>query len=219
MQLNAHIKKWFFDRRRVIQMVDRDTLRFLRNAGGFGRRVARNSQKRKGKARKPPKNGNGKAYAKWQAEMLSQPASAPGTPPNVHSDDSVRTFKNILFAFDSNAKSVTVGVVLLQRKRSGISLPGLMERGGEQKIREKMVSFTDEEIVDGPAGRDSKGKFTKAPRRIVKGRRWVPMGSGKARPGQPVRMRNAKYPARPIMAPAREKTIKKFPKLWFSEVA
>jgi hypothetical protein len=191
--INARIKRFFFDRALVKNTVRADILRFLRHAGGFARKVARAGQKRVGKARKPPKNMNGRAFEKWQREVTEQPASTPPNPPNVHSDDAVRTLKNIIFAYDTNT-SVIVGVQLLrtvkQINSNETPVPGLMERGGQKEVVEKLVSG---------------------------GRKWVPL-RGRARPGQPTRKRMAKYPKRPIMEPARKATIKKFGQLWFSEV-
>ena len=206
-------KQFFFDRQKVLAAVDKDQLRFLRNAGGFTRKAARNSMKRRGKARKPPKNMNGRSYAKWQDEVLKQPSSPAGSPPFVHTDNDTVSLKNILFVFGGK-DSVVVGPVGLNGGRG--RFPALHEYGGSQPVREKLASFTDEVTIDGPAGRDSKGKFTKAPRKIVKGRRWVPAGRRPARPGQPTRTRQAQYPARPFMAPAVAKTRTKFKNLWFS---
>lgn len=191
--INARIKRFFFDRAIVKNTVRADILRFLRHAGGYARKVARAGQKRKGKARKPPKNMNGRSYQKWLDEIANTPASPAGSPPYAHSDDSVRTLKNILFAYDTDT-SLVVGVQLLRTVKkinsSETPVPGLMEHGGQKQVVEKLVSG---------------------------GRRWVPF-RGKARPGQPTRKRMATYPKRPIMAPARTATIKKFGQLWFSEV-
>jgi len=208
-------KQFFFDQQKVIDQVGKDRARFLRNIGRYVQRTARNSMKRKGKARKPPKNMNGRGYERWLLEVQNQPASPAGSPPFVHTDSAITTLKNILFAFGGK-DSVIVGPVGLNGNRG--SLPALHEYGGSQQIREKLVSFTDEVIIDGPAGRDSKGKFTKAPRKIVKGRRWAPLGKRGARPGQPTRRRNATYPARPFTGPAVAKTRSnsKFKDLWFS---
>lgn len=191
--ISAKMKKFFFDRKLVKDLVDKDTLRFLRNAGGFGRKVARNSMKRKGKARKRPKSESGAAFAKWQREIMFQPASPPGTPPFAHSDDENRSLKKILFALDTsngNNYGVLVGPVGLKTARQVLSneigVPELMERGGKKRIVEKRV-----------------------------GGKWMPL-NGRARPGQPTRTRMANYPARPYMGPAKEATQKKFPQLWFS---
>lgn len=177
-------KRFFFDRQKVIDQLGKDRARFLRNAGRYVQKTARNLMPRKGKSRKPPKNLRGKAYLKWIEEIKNQPASQPGKPPHVHSDDPNRTLKNILFIFNGN-NSVIVGPVGLERSRA--SVPSLHEHGGTQLIREKRV-----------------------------GKVWAPM-NGRRRPGQPVRSRMAKYPARPFMKPAVEKTkgTGKFKNLWF----
>lgn len=67
------------------------------------------------------------------------------------------------------------------------AIPGLHEHGGSQVIREKMI-----------------------------GRKWFPVGRTQPRPGQPARRRMAKYPARPFMKPAVQKTAStgKFNNLW-----
>jgi hypothetical protein len=184
------VKSFFFDRLKVIAAVEKDRLKFLRNAGGFARKTARTSMKRKGKARARPKNLTGKAFTRWQQEIENQPASPPGTPPFAHSDDAVRTLKNILFAYDISSGGVVVGPVGLRHKKlramGGTIPPSLHEYGGTTRVLEKRV-----------------------------GRRWAPLG-GRARPGQPVRKRNATYPARPYMKPAVEKTKARFKNLWFT---
>jgi hypothetical protein len=181
-------KDFFFDRLKVIEQVDKDQLRFLRNAGGFARRTARNSMKRRGKARTPPKNMNGRAYQKWLLEVEKQPASPAGTPPFTHTDSAVTTLKNILFAFGGK-DSVIVGPVGLNGSKG--SIPALHEYGGTAHIPEKQVTF-------------QRG-----------GSKWVPRGR-RVRPGQQTRKRSAKYPARPFMAPAVAKTQSKFKNLWFA---
>lgn len=216
MQIRVVAKRMFFDRPAVKRQVDKDTLRFLRTAGGYGRKVARSGMKRRGKARATPKNMNGKAYAKWLDEVKNQPASQPGTPPFVHSDDPNRTLKKIEFYFVSK-RAVIIGALILQTVKQFASnatpVTKLHEKGGEQLITEKLASVTTEETA-GPPGRDSRGKFTKGQRKTVKQTKWIPL-NGRARPGQPVRRRMAKYPPRPFMAPAKEKTRKRFKNLWF----
>lgn len=200
LTLDIKIKELFFDRLPVKAQLDKDQLRFLRNAGGFARKTARNSMKRKGKARKPPKNMNGRAYAKWLEEAVRQPASPPGTPPFAHTDSKVETLKNILFAFGGK-NSVLVGPVGLNGKRG--SLPALHEYGGTQGISEKLI---------GASAGDKRAV-------VRSSRRWVPVGRRKPAPGQPTRRRQATYPARPYMAPAMAKTQSKFKDLWFTSAA
>lgn len=184
-------KQFFFDRQKVIDQVGKDRARFLRNIGRYVQRTARNSMKRRGKARKPPKNMNGRAYEKWLLEVQNQPASPAGTPPFTHTDDSVATLKNILFVFGGSKESVIVGPVGLNGNKG--SVPALQEYGGTAQIKEKQVTFR-------------KG-----------GSKWVPQGR-RLRPGQQTRRRTATYPARPFMAPAVVKTQSqsKFKDLWFS---
>jgi hypothetical protein len=184
-------KQFFFDRQKVLDQVGVDRARFLRNIGRYVQRTARNSMKRKGSARKPPKNMNGRAYEKWLLEIQKQPSSPAGSPPFVHTSDSVATLKNILFVFGSSKESVLVGPVGLNGR--GGSIPALHEYGGTAQIQEKQVTF-------------QRG-----------GSKWVPQGR-RLRPGQKTRRRNATYPARPFMAPAVVKTQSqsKFKDLWFS---
>jgi hypothetical protein len=193
MLVSVRIKDFFFDRLRVIARVEKDRLRFLRNAGGFARKTARTSMKRKGKARPMPKGK--KARERWALEIRKQPASPPGSPPFCHTDDAVVTLKNILFAYDMGSGGLVVGPVGLRHKYSqsqgGIIPPALHEHGGETKIPEKEVLFSNG------------------------GRKWVARGKG-VRPNQRTRNRTAKYPARPFMAPAMAKTQSKFKNLWFS---
>jgi hypothetical protein len=197
LTLDIKIKELFFDRLAVIERIGKDRARFLRNAGRYIQRTARNSMERKGKARKPPKNMNGRAYQKWLEEIDRQPSSPAGQPPYVHSDDPVRTLKNILFAFNTANQSVIVGPVGLRHKylrgQGGIIPPELHEFGGSTVIPEKQVTF--------PNG----------------GRKWVRRGS-RVRPNQKTRNRRATYPARPFMAPAVAKTQStgKFKELWFT---
>jgi len=198
LTVSAKIKDFFFDRLKVIAAVDAKRLKLLSNAGGYVRRTARNSMKAKGKARKPPKNMNGRAYAKWLDEVKQPPPSKPGSPPFTHTDDPVVTLKNILFAYNTANGGVVVGPVGLRhrglRMAGGIIPPELHEYGGSTVIPEKKVTF--------PTG----------------GHRWIPRGRRRPYPGQQTRNRKATYPARPYMAPAIAKTItqSRFKQLWFS---
>lgn len=177
--VKAEIKKVFFDRSQVVSWIGKKQASFLNHAGGYVRRIARNSMKRKGKARK--KNTTKLALR----EAVELPASAPGSPPNVHSDNEVTSLRNIQYGLNATRDGVLVGPLALNGSQG--SVPGLQERGGSQMITEKLV-----------------------------GRQWVPTGKRAARPGQPTRRRMAKYPARPYMQPALEKSVPKFPSMFFS---
>lgn len=193
ISVNAKIKDFFFDRLKVIATVEKQRLKFLSNVGGFTRKTARNSMRRKGKARKKPKGV--KAIERWEKEIRNQPASKPGSPPFAHSDDERRSLKYILYAFNMASSGVVVGPVGFEQKtlraNGGTIPPELHEYGGTTQIPEKAISF--------PNG----------------GRKWVPLGRG-AKPGQATRRRAARYPARPYMRPAVQKAEGKFKDLWFS---
>lgn len=77
-------KAGFFDRGAVLDAMDKATRRAMMRTGGYTRKVARNSMRKK----KGP--------------------APPGSPPNVH----VGHIKNLLyFAYDTQTKSLVVGPV------------------------------------------------------------------------------------------------------------
>jgi hypothetical protein len=121
--------------------------------------------------------------------------SPAGGPPYAHSKDNVATLKNILFGYDPAAQSVVIGPLRLNQYhylgpqlRAG-TVPQLHEFGGRIGFREKRV-----------------------------GKRWVASGRRRPRPGQPVRVRIATYPARPFMGPALEKEAPNFPTLFHNSI-
>ena len=120
--------------------------------------------------------------------------SAAGSPPSVHSRDAVATLKNILFAYEPQSESVVIGPVRLnQRILLGPELgsgtvPQVHEFGAAVKIREVKV-----------------------------GRKWL-SGRRRVRPGQPVRVRSAKYSPRPFMGPALEAEADHIPDAWSGTV-
>lgn len=103
-------KAMFFDRKAVERIVGKKTAKALSKAGAFVRTRARSSLRRR------------------------KATSAAGTPPSVHSSDSVATLKNILFALNPNNLSVVVGPVKINRRSS---VPALHEFGGSQRITER----------------------------------------------------------------------------------
>lgn len=129
--VKADIKKVFFDRSQVVSWIGKKKAAFLGHAGGYVRRVARNSMKLKGKARK--KNTTKRALR----EAIELPASAPGTPPNVHSENEVTSLRNIQYGLNESREGVLVGPLALNGNRGRV--PGLQERGGSQMITEKLV--------------------------------------------------------------------------------
>lgn len=99
------------------------------------------------------------------------------------------SLRKILFGFDPSIGGVIVGPVI-GNKKIVPTVPEVHEKGGVLPIREKRV-----------------------------GQHWVPRGRRKPRPGQPTRIRKAQFPPRPYMAPAVEKTARKFPDLYFGRLA
>lgn len=127
-------------------------------------------------------------------------SSEPGTPPSAHAESgSPASLKNILYGYDDQAGDgrggVIVGPVFLnQLQYSGRNLmrgtvPSLHEFGGTVGLREKKV-----------------------------GQSWRPVGRRRPRPGQPVRIRRATYPARPFMKPALKKAAPKFRNIWADSI-
>jgi hypothetical protein len=165
--ITIRAKRMFFDRKKVQDILGKQSAKALGKAGAFVQRRARSSLRRR------------------------KAASAPGSPPNVHSQDDVATLKNIWFALDEKSLSVVVGPLKLNQQQylGGVltagTVPQLHEFGGTAGIREKRV-----------------------------GKSWHPVGRRGPRPGQPTRVRRAQYPPRPWMGPAMVKEAPNFPSLW-----
>lgn len=111
--LSFRSKDWFFDRKRVADLVGGKSNAYrLGRAGAFVRTRARTSIRRR------------------------KAVSAPGGPPSAHSKDSVATIKNIQFAYDPRRTSVVVGPVALNHlyylgaTLRGGAVPNVLEHGG-----------------------------------------------------------------------------------------
>jgi len=125
----------FFDRDPVLAALDRGKLRYLRRAGGTTRRIARNSVKRKGKARRKPSKTHDaqgrptKAFQRWLLEVRERPASPPGSPPFTHGG----LFRDaILFGLEKESENTVIG--LMADGPDGIDDIGeLHEFGGTRK--------------------------------------------------------------------------------------
>lgn len=74
--------EWFLTTEKVQKLLGRARAKALNYQGGLVRKIARQSIKQKGKARKEPKSE--KAKARWKREVMRTPASPPGTPPFTH---------------------------------------------------------------------------------------------------------------------------------------
>lgn len=113
-QVKYSLKRFFFDRKEVIDRIGKKKARILSKFGSFVRRNARSKQLRRRKKVSPA-----------------------GQPPSVHSRDKVATLKNILFGLEPNRNTVVIGPVGLGR--SGRAIPGTLEFGGSVRVREKKV--------------------------------------------------------------------------------
>lgn len=107
------MKDWFFDRAAVVREVGRANAKALSKIGAFVRQRAKTSMRRR------------------------KAASPPGTPPSVHSNDSVATLRNIWFGYDRANQSVVIGPLKLngQSVLSTGTVPELHEYGGKARIR------------------------------------------------------------------------------------
>lgn len=99
-------KQGFFDTAAVEKKLESGQRKVLSKFGAFVRRRARSSLRKR------------KAIA------------SPGNPPSVHTSDSFRSLRNILFAYDSQSQSVVIGPVRFQVNTAA----PLQEYGGETKI-------------------------------------------------------------------------------------
>jgi hypothetical protein len=128
---SLQIKSSFFDREIVKKTVDKQTRQALNRIGGYMRRTARSSIKRKGHARKAPKNVNGAAYQRWLAEVKSRERSLAGSPPFQHTTHPVVNPKNIVYAWDG-ADSLIVGMIGFPRSTKPV--PNQIEFGSQGKV-------------------------------------------------------------------------------------
>lgn len=175
MHVHFAMKRAFFDTKLVERALGKARMEALSKAGAFVRKRARSSLRR----RKKP--------------------SSPGSPPSVHSKDSVASLKTILFAWDSSIDGVIVGPVALNQANDMASgarttVPALHEHGGTAVIlEERWVSTT--------------GRGATPWRRVDRRRR------ARLRPGwkHEARRRRANYPKRPFMRPALAEEAKHFP--------
>ncbi len=120
--------------------------------------------------------------------------SLPGQPPSVHSRSNVATLKNILFAYDPGNETLVVGPVRLNQSSlfgpqlGTATVPQILEFGDTVKIREVRV-----------------------------GKSWR-TGVRRVRPGQPRRVRAARYAPRPFMGPALDAERDHIPDAWSGSV-
>jgi hypothetical protein len=170
--ITMHMKRLFFDSAAVKKSVKPAKRASLSKAGAWIRRAARSLLRK----RKRP--------------------AAPGSPPSVHSTDSVATLKNILFAYDRARDSVVVGPVQLNQKDY---LNGFFIKGTVPQLHEfgGVAGVVEEKLGD---------KWYRLDRRY------------RDRGNRQTRRRESRYPARPFMAPALRATQSQLPRAWQNSV-
>ena len=163
----------FFDSSSVINAVDKATRKALSKFGAFVRTSARGSiRRRKG-------------------------VSKPGQPPYAHQGD----IKEILFAYDSQSKSVVIGPV--KKNIHYFGGDGFPTKGLVTTVLEHGGSITVKEVY----GSLSK-KWYRKNLRVRRG--WQEIA--------PQRMRTVNIMARPFMNPALMKNLPQLPELWRNQV-
>ena len=183
------MKSMFFDRAAVRKLIGAKNAKALSKAGAFVRTRARSSLRR----RKKP--------------------SRAGSPPSVHSSDTVATLKNILFAYDPGREAVIVGPVGFNQGDDG-GVPRLMEHGGSaRRLVAPASAFAPSKIVSAATSLGMTPPMSKRgkPKRIT--RKDAARYINRLHYGVKKRVA-ASYPKRPFMGPALEAEAPKFAKLW-----
>lgn len=204
IRVAAHVTKYFFDRRAIIDRIGRARAAVLSKAGAFIRRGA------KGNIR----------YAKS--------ASKPGNPPHAHAtqkggkDSPLREL--IYFAYDDRTNSVVIGPMPF---RGTAVVPRVLELGGTAPGRKnplrrlRRVGDGGEIRLNGPAGRTTKKNrfgsmvtYTKlqSQAQVDRANRLQEQLYG------PLVIGPVSIAARPYMGPALEENLPKLPPLWANSV-
>lgn len=166
--LTMRVTERFMDRAAIARLVKKGMAGPLSKIGAFLRRRARSSLRRR--------------------KRVSQP----GEPPSVHSDSSIATLKNILFAVDEQRSAVLCGPVKLNQVQRVVDIgtqtvPQIMEFGGTVRIHE-------ESRADGQPWRNG----------VMWRRRDLRRGT---KTWKRYRVRSASFEPRPFMGPALEAEV------------
>lgn len=158
----------FFNATTLKSAVNKAEHRYLRHAGGYTTRTAKNLIKKKGAARKPPKEfksdgSRTKAWLKWRVEKQKRPASSAPLPPHTHSDDRVSLRRATQWGLSSGQQSVLIGPESFGPETTKIW--NLHEFGGTRKLwlfrREHgVVLFTHHRSRYGRRGKTTAESFT-----------------------------------------------------------
>lgn len=202
--------RWMFDGQRVQREVDRAEKKWLTKAGGYVYKVARSSIKRLGMARRAPKRftkrgAESKAWTRWQDEIAQRPASPPGTPPYTHTGGLKKAIR-----YSVATGSVVIGPTFSELGKVG----GTHEHGGTEPAKKTKTQRTNWRMVVG-----GHGPIERRGDRIVVGRLKTAKQVQRSKriagdlpisiTGKPRR----KYPPRPFMRPALEKSRQHLPQM------
>lgn len=114
MYFRANVKRYFLDRKGVLQRVKKRRRLAMMRVGAFIRTTARRSMR----VRKGP--------------------SAPGTPPSAH----LRHLKDgVFFTYDANSDTVVCGPV--KAPALGYDVPGVLEAGGRVSLEMVKLTWSD----------------------------------------------------------------------------
>ena len=120
--------EWFLTTAKVQKLLGKARAKALNYQGGLVRKIARQSIRKKGKARAEPKSE--KAKARWKREVMRTPASPPGTPPFTHTGF---LRQDIQYALMPGTRTVVVGPYrtpwLNQLHEFGGEMPMVQYRG------------------------------------------------------------------------------------------
>lgn len=194
----------FFDTKAVTRAVDKATRRNMGQFGGYVRKVARNSMKRK------------------------EGAAAPGNPPHAHRG----TLKGLLFySYDPQSQAVIIGPEYFPSKgnaaRVMTTVPEALENGASAIGGQKPgLTVGDHGPIVVGENRGDLRKTNRGKQRIVRirllsnaqvdratrlAKEWGISGVGSMKPGAAI----AKHP---FMLPAFEAAKKKIPGIWSNSV-
>lgn len=168
------LTKQFLDRPAVIAAIGAARARVLTRSAAYVRQIARRSLRRR------------------------KQASAPGSPPSVHSSNPTINLKNIQFAWDAASGHMIVGPVGVDNYRPDVAeqtdaaVPGLLEHGGTVRL---LVAY-DARHEDG----------------------YLPRTQAQVTFADHVRTASFRMRPRPFMAPALKVAAPKLAEFWKGQV-
>lgn len=186
MIVQFKLKDLGIDPRPVLREVDKSKRKVLGHQGGYLRRVARNSIKRKGIAKLGRKQSLSDLSERRRSSVLEEakqpPGSQPGSPPFTHTGH-IRD--DIIYAVDTAAESVSIGAHKFPW------LNELLEHGGTTQRQLWLHRPTRSTYL-----------FHRGPK------------SGKGKVWKFLRMVTTRYPARPFMSAALDTSKDRLTLFW-----